>query len=438
MSQPLRLDRRRFLASTSAAVLGAGYFAGSLSAAESDSPNERLNIASIGTTGRAGSNLRGVATQNIVAMADVDDDLMAKAGEVYRSARRYRDFRTMLDKEAEHLDAVLVSTADHTHAAAAAMAMKLGKHVYCEKPLTHTVVEARTLADLAEEKKLVTQMGTQIHAGDNYRRVVELVQSGAIGPVREAHVWVGVDYAGKTFGKPQPAPKSLAWDLWLGPAPRRAYSEGVHPFNWRWFWDYGTGGLGDFGCHYMDLVHWALDLRSPTKVSAEGPKPHPLYTTSGLTVKWQYPARDKLPPVELTWYDGGRKPKQLADLKDAKGKPLDWKSGQLLVGSEGMIVSDYGKHLLLPVEKFADFKRPEPFIPNSIGHHAEWLRAIRSGGPTTCNFRYSGALTEAVLLGVAAYRSGETIDWDAEKLVCRGAEQAQHLMHTEYRQGWEL
>lgn len=438
MPQSPRLDRRRFLASTSAAVIGAGYFAGSLPAEESNSPNERLNIASIGTTGRAGSNLRGVATQNIVAMADVDDSLMAKAAELYRSARRYRDFRKMLDKEEANIDAVLVSTADHTHAVAAAMAMHQGKHVYCEKPLTHTVVEARTLADLAAENKLVTQMGTQIHAGDNYRRVVELVQSGAIGPVREVHVWVGVDYSGKTFGKPQPVPSHLAWDLWLGPTAKRPYSEGIHPFNWRWFWDYGTGGLGDFGCHYIDLVHWALDLRHPTKISAAGPKPHPHYTTSGLTVKWQHPARDKLPPVELTWYDGGKKPALLEELKDAAGKPLDWKSGQLFVGSEGMIISNYSKHMLLPVEKFADFQRPEPYIPDSIGHHAEWLNAIKTGGPTTCNFSYSGALTEAVLLGVAAYRSGETIEWDAEQLVCRGADRAQQLLHTEYRKGWQL
>ena len=437
ITMTMQTNRRQFLAG-SATALAAGYFVNPAPAKPSDSPNERLNIASVGTTGRAGANLRGVASQNIVAMADVDDNLIAKAAQLYPQARKYRDFRKMLEKEAGKIDAVLVSTADHTHAPAAAMAMKLGKHTYCEKPLTHTVYEARTLANLAKQHRLVTQMGTQIHAGTNYRRVVELVQSGAIGQVREVHVWVGVDYAGKKFGKPQPVPSHLAWDLWLGPAPKRAYCEGVHPFNWRYFWDYGTGGLGDFGCHYMDLVHWALDLRGPTKVSAAGPPPHPESTTSGLTVKYEYPARGKLPPVAMTWHDGGKKPKLLSKLRDKDGKPLAWKSGQLFVGSEGMIISDYGRHLLLPSAKFADFKRPEPFIPDSIGHHQEWIDAIKTGGPTTCNFDYSGALTEAVLLGVVAYRSGVDIEWDAANLKVTNSPQAQALIHTEYRKGWTL
>lgn len=432
------INRRTFVGTTGAALIRTGYFPGSLLAQVSTSPNERLNIAGIGTTGQAGADLGGMASQNIVALADVDDGLMAKGSARFPDARKYRDFRKMLEAEADKIDAVVVATPDHTHAPAAAMAMKLGKHVYCEKPLTHTVVEARRLAELAAKHKLVTQMGTQIHAGDNYRRVVELVQSGAIGPVSEVHVWVGVDYSGRSFGKPQPTPKNLDWDLWLGPATERPFSEDVHPFNWRWFWDYGTGGLGDFGCHYIDLVHWALDLRHPTKINASGPEPHPESTTSGLVVKWAYPAREKMPAVELTWYDGGKKPSRLAELKDADGKPLDWNSGQLFIGSEGMIVSDYGRHLLLPVDKFAAFKRPDPFIPASIGHHQEWIAAIKSGGPTTCNFSYSGALTEVVLLGVTSYRSGQAIEWDADNLTCRGAERAQQMLHTEYRKGWEL
>lgn len=325
------------------------------------------------------------------------------------------------------------------------MAMRMGKHVYCEKPLTHTVYEARKLAELAAEKKLVTQMGTQIHAGENYRRVVELVQSGAIGKINEMHVWVGVNYtSGRLITKKRPA--HVDWDLWLGPAMERPYCEAtingkhetVHPFHWRWFWDYGTGGLGDFGCHYMDLPHWALKLKHPTSIKATGPEPHPKATTAGIVVNYKYPARGDLPPVAMTWYDGGKKPKILSTLKDKTGKRLNWGSGQLFVGEKGMIISNYGRHMLLPVDKAAELKRPDPFISKSVGHHKEWIEAIKTGGTTTCNFDYSGALTEAVLLGVVSYRSGRSLKWDAENLKVTNSPEAQQLIHTEYRKGWTL
>ena len=408
---------------------------------------DKLNIASIGVHNRAAANLKGVATENIVALADIDRDLLEAAGEKYPNARRYRDYRVMLEKEAENLDAVVVSTPDHSHAPAASMAMKLKKHVYCEKPLAHTIYEARTLAELAAREGLVTQMGTQIHAEENYRLVVELVQSGAIGDVKEVHVWVGVDYSGRRLTTGGQEPSHVDWDLWLGPSPSRPYCEsvkedgsviGVHPFNWRWFWDYGTGSLGDFACHWMDLPHWALKLMHPSRISATGPTPLLESTSSGLVVTYEYPAREDMPPVTLKWYDGGKKPEILATLKDAKGEPLDRKSGQLFVGSEGMILSNYSEHMLLPVEKFAGFKPPDPFIPRSIGHHQEWIQAIKSGGSTTCNFDYSGALTEAVLLGVVSYRSGQTLEWDAPSLRVTNSAAAQQLIHKDYRKGWTL
>jgi predicted dehydrogenase len=291
---------------------------------------------------------------------------------------------------------------------------------------------------LAAKNKLVTQMGTQIHAGDNYREVVELIQAGAIGPVRTVHVWVNVTYTDAKFTTNTPAPANLDWDLWLGPAPARPYSEGVHPFHWRRFWDYGTGGLGDFGCHYMDLVHWALNLRAPTAVETKGPPVDPVSTPPWVIASYEYPARDSAPPVSLTWYDGGKKPDILGELKDAEGKPLDWQSGQLFIGDSGMLISDYGRHVLLPADKFKDYKRPEPTIPRSIGHHAEWINAVKTGGPTTCNFDYSGALTEAVLLGVASYKSGQRIEWDAANFKVTNSPEAQAFLHTEYRQGWSL
>lgn len=445
---PRQISRRRFV-QTTALTAAAGYFVNPIQAQPSNSPNERLNIACVGATGRAGADIAGVASQNIIAIADIDSDLLEKGCVSYPNANKYADFRVMLEKEADKIDAVVVGTADHTHAPAAAMAMRMKKHCYCEKPLTHTVYEARTLADLATENNLITQMGTQIHSLDNYRRVVELVETGAIGPIQEVHVWAGAVYTGGKFTTGTPAPKNVDWDLWLGPAVERPYSEGVHPFNWRRYWDYGTGTLGDFGCHYMDLVHWALKLRNPVTVSAQGPEFDPVSTPAWCIVDYEYPARGDLPPVKLTWYDSGKKPEQLADIM--KHQPLDQDgkqfgtednpiptSGQLFVGEKGTILSNYTQRSLIPAVDFLGFQAPEPYIPDSIGHHEEWVHAIKNGGPTTCNFDYSGALTESVLLGTVAYRSGEKIEWDSKNLKVTNSEKAQQLVHKEYRKGWTL
>ena len=426
-------------------MLASGYHVNPRPARASNSTLEKLNIAAIGTGNRAAANISGCASQNIVALADIDANFLGACGEKYQQTRKYRDFREMLEREGDKVDAVIVATPDHTHAPAAAMAMHMGKHTYCEKPLTHTVYEARKLAELAAAKGLVTQMGTQIHAGDNYRRVVELVESGTIGEIRECHVWVGVNYSGgKLLAKSKPT--YVDWDLWLGPANKREYIEStingehqtVHPYHWRWFWDYGNGGLGDFGCHYMDLAHWALKLRHPTSVSATGPEPEDEASTAGLIVKYKYPARGKLPPVDLTWYDGGKRPPMLSSYRGPDGEPLNWGSGQLFIGQHGAIVSDYSKHLLLPIYRATDFARPEPYIAPSLGHHNEWIDAIKNSGMTTCNFDYAGALTEAVLLGVASYRSGESLEWNAEQLRVTNSSAAQTWIHKEYRRGWTL
>lgn len=442
------VSRRRFLSSTaaSAAALSLGAYVNPAAAQQSNSPNQRLRIAGVGTTNRAAEDLKGLASEEIVALADVDDNNMAKGSMPYSQARKYKDFRIMLEKEAGNIDAVMVGTADHTHAPAAAMALRLGKHVYCEKPLTHTVFEARTLANLAKEKKLITQMGTQIHAGDNYRRVVELIKAGAIGKVNEVHVWVTAKYTGGKFTTGAPVPAGLDWDLWLGPAQQRPYSEGVHPFTWRNFWDYGTGALGDFGCHYMDLVHWALDLRAPTTVSAEGPPVDAVSPPEWCVAHYEYPARGEQPPVKLHWYDSGKQPEIAKTLKIREKpnagelKPIGevFKGAQLFIGSEGMLISDYNKHRLFPEEKFADYKAPEQTIAKSIGHHKEFIEAIKGNGKTLCNFDYSGALTEAVLLGTVAYRSGQKIEWDAATLKVKNSPAAQQLIHKEYRKGWTL
>jgi predicted dehydrogenase len=432
-----QVSRRDFIA-TSTAALAAGLFVNPLRAADSKSPNEKLNIACVGTAGQAGWNISNLQSENIVALCDVDSNYLGAAAQKYSQAKQFRDFRQMLDKEGKNIDAVLVATSDHVHAPATAMALRMGKHVYCEKPLTHTVPEARLMAELAKKAKVATQMGTQIHAGDNYRRTVELVQGGAIGPVKEVHVWVGGAWANGRFNTGTPVPANLDWDLWLGPATERPYTNNVHPAHWRDFWEYGGGHLADLGCHRIDLAHWALDLRHPTACRAEGPEVHPDGCPAWLIVNWDYPARGSLPPVRLTWYHGGKQPDLLKTIKTKDGQPVNWGNGVLFVGDQGMLYSDYGNHVLLPEEKYADFKRPAQTIPASIGHHQEWIQACKTGSPTTCNFDYSGALTEAVLLGNVAYRCGQALAWDAAKLKATNTTEADKFLNKAYRKGWDV
>jgi predicted dehydrogenase len=424
-------NRREFLlqiaAGSAAVALGSPAIARAKLAA-----NEKLNIGIIGTSGRALGNIDGVQGENIVAVCDIDDLLLGRASERFPGAKAYTDFRKLLEQSG--IDAVVISTADHTHAPAAAAALRLGKHVYCEKPLTHSVYEARTIAELAAKAKVATQMGTQIHASDNYRRVVELIRSGAIGPVREAHVWCGKTWSGGERPKDTPpVPKTLHWDLWLGPAPERPYHPTYQPANWRRWWDFGSGTLGDMACHYMDLPFWALDLRHPTSVESEGPPVHPETTPTWMVVRYEFPARGEQAPVVLTWSDGGKRPPILSEKKFP-----EWGDGVLFVGDKGMLLADYDRRVLLPDSQFRDFQPPPRTIPDSIGHHAEWILACKDGRPTTCNFDYSGALTEAVLLGNTAYRAGRKLTWDAAKLQAVGYPDAERYIRREYRKGWTL
>ena len=433
------VTRRTFLLG-SLATVGTGL-SSRRAWAQAASANSKLNVGVVGVAGRGGANLGGVSKENIVALCDVDARNIARAAKRFPQARTFADFRRMLDKVGKELDAVVVSTPDHTHAPAAAMAMRMGKHCYCEKPLTHSVRECRTLIELAAKNKLATQMGTQIHAGGNYRRVVELVRSGAIGPVGEVHVWHTVSYGGGDRPKDTPAvPDYLNWDLWLGPAPQRPYHGCYLPGRWRGWSDFGTGGLGDFGCHYMDLPFWALKLRHPTTVEVDGPKPHPESTPRWLMIRYEFPARGQMPPVKMTWSDGGKQPQKVKDVLATltADQRKRWRCGVLFVGSKGMVLANYGTRVLLPKAKFADFQPPAETIPRSIGHHREWIEACKTGGTTTCNFDYSGTLTEAVLLGVVGYRAGEKLTWDAKALKVTNCPKANDYLHREYRKGWTL
>jgi predicted dehydrogenase len=445
LDQP-RPSRRQFGRSAAAAAVGA-FAAPAVSRARN--VNESLRIAAIGVGGRGAANLQGVSSETIVALCDVYEPAIERASRRHPHARRVRDFRRLYD-HANEFDAVVVSTTEHTHAFATLPALQLGKHVYCEKPLTRDVHEARVIRQAAEKAKVATQMGTQIHASDNYRRVVELIQTGAIGPVRECHVWVGrawgrqspedakkyrdiVTVTERPSGS-TPVPEGLDWDLWLGPAPARPFHEVYFPGpKWYRWWDFANGTMSDLGSHWVDLPFWALKLDAPKTVEAFGPPPHPEIAPGSMHVTYEYGPRGDLPPVRLTWYQGADKPEPWS-----KGEIPNWDSGVLFVGPKGQLLSDYGKHVLLPESAFKDFQRPKPFIEKSLGHYAEWIHACKTGAPTTCHFGYSGLLTEANHLGNVAYRAGKKLEWDAAKMTTPNAPEAEAFLKREYRKGWSL
>jgi predicted dehydrogenase len=433
------LTRRQFLGSAAAAGAALASAHGRLFA-DDKSPNEKLNLACIGVANKGWDNIANLRSQNIVALCDVDAKYLGTAAMQFPNATQYRDYRKMFDAEHKRIDAVVISTADHSHAPATALALTLGKHVYCEKPLTHTVAEARTVAGLANKNKLVTQMGTQIHAEENYRRVVEVIQSGAIGPVREVFNWCNKGWSNGRFKESdQPAPEHFDWDLWLGPARKRPFCVDIHPANWRRFWEYGSGTFGDMAAHVIDLPFWALNLRYPTTVTARGPEVHPDGAPSWCVADYEFPARGDLPAVSFHWSDGGEHYDLVKTTKDYSDKPLSgWGLGILFVGDKGMLAADYDHYQLFPKEKFEGYQPPSPTIPRSIGHWNEWARACKTGGATTCNFDYSGALTETILLGVVAYRTGKRLEWDAKNLKVTNEPKANDYLTKEYRKGWEV
>jgi hypothetical protein len=411
--------------------------------------NDKLNVAIIGAGGRGRSNTKGVASENIVALCDVNERNLDAAAAAYPNARKEVDFRKLFDRP-RAFDAVVVSTCEHTHAMATMLALKHKKHVYCEKPLTHDVFEARQIRLAAAEAGVATQMGIQIHTGENYRRVVELIQTGAIGAVREAHVWVSrawgwqseeaakrnkdIVFVTERPRESMPVPAGLHWDLWIGPAPYRPFHEVYFPGpKWYRWWDFGNGTMSDLGSHYNDLAFWALNLDYPRTIEASGPPPHPEIAPASMQATYEFGPRGDRPPVRLTWYQGENKP----DLWK-QGKIPQWGSGHLFVGDKGMLLSDYGKHVLLPENEFADFQRPEPFLPRVESPYAEWLAACKTGSSTGANFEYSGWLTETNHLGNVAYRVAKKLEWDPEQLRATNAPEADPYLHCEYRKGWEL
>ena len=442
-----RTPRREFLFDA-AALAGGLSFATSIHAQDpSDGgANDKLNLAFVGPGGRGGANLQGLASENVVALCDVDEVRAQPAFAQYPKANRYHDFREMLDKE-ESLDAVVVSTPDHTHAAAAITAMRRGLHVYCEKPLAHSIYEVRQMRDEAKKAGVVTQMGTQGHAMEGTRRAVEVIRAGAIGEVKELHVWTDRPIGLWPQGEDRPAetpppPKSLAWDLWLGPAPKRPYHPVYVPFKWRGRWDFGTGAIGDMGVHNLDTAFWALKLGLPKtaelvesdRKTADCP---PLWSI----IEMHYPARGKMPPVKLTFYDGKKLPP--AELFHGEEIPTN---GSLVVGSQGTLftrtwhggLGPEDMFLLLPKKEFVDYQLPVATLPRTRDHHFEFIQACKGGPPTESHFEYASKLTEGLLIGSLAIRTGKRIEWDAENMKAIGCPEADRFIHPEFRPGWSV
>jgi len=432
-----RISRRQFLHGSAVAVAFVIVPRHVLGGPRHVPPSEKLNIASIGCGGMGASDIGQVSTENIVALCDVDVKHAAGTFERFPQARKYRDFRRVLEKEQAHIDAVTVSTPDNTHAVAAMMAIKMGKHVYCQKPLCHDVFEVRKLTEAARRHKVMTQMGIQLHAQDCVRYVVEFIKSGVIGKVRRVDIWSGKNWGGGTRPTEEPSvPKWLRWDLWLGPAPWRPYHPTYLPGNWRRWWDFGTGCLGDMGCHIIDPAWWALDLTYPTSVEANpGPFNKETYPQKTI-VRWEFPARGDLPPVTVTWYDGANKPPRPKELKEERKLPGQ---GGLYYGDKGTLLAPHGGNpRLIPESRMKDFKMPEPFLGRGTNHYREWVKACKGGPKPLANFDYAGPLTETILLGNIAARAGEKLQWDGANLKVTNMSEANRFLRREYRQGWTL
>lgn len=457
------LTRRRFLCASSAAagcfivprsVLGGQRRQDTRSV--NVPPSERLNIAGVGLGARGLGNIEKCEGANIVALCDVDWRTAATAFESYPDAAKYRDFRTMLDKE-KRIDAIVVSTPDHTHAVIAAAAMKCEKHVYVESPLAHDVWETRELARLADETGVTTQMGNERHSGAGIRRAVEMIWGDGLGPIKEIHCWTNRPQWPQGMGRPKkksPLPPGLAWDLWLGPASERTYDPAYHPYRWRGWLDFGTGALGATGCQLLDVAFWGLKLGEAKSFSVEAESTGTNGETypNESTIRYRFPARGDLPPVEITWYDGGRqptRPKQLPYLREVGS------NGSIFVGEEhtmmfgptvfGTTPGQVGPRTMPEFAQIKDKRPYEKIAPVKEGdwtkgnrHIQEWISACKTGKQPCASFEYSAPLTEMVLLGNAALLSGTPIEWDSKKQQITNAPKANHFIRKEYRKGWSL
>jgi len=430
----MRHPNRRDMLKTSAAV-GAGFWLGTAPKARAASAGEKLNVACIGVGGRGGANVGGVSGENMVAVCDVDEKRAGANFTKFPKAKKYQDFRKMLDEMDKSIDAVVISTPDHTHFHAARQAMLMGKHVYCEKPLAHSAWECRELTKLAKKMDVATQLGNQRHAYGGMRRIVEAVRGGVIGEIKEVYCFIGGSRGMPAVPTEFPAvPAHLNWDLWLGPAKARPYSPAYCPYNWRFWWDFGTAETGNWGCHILDIPFWALKLKYPTRVDLdEVPEAaiDPQRTPKGMKTRLEFPAEDGHGPLALHWWHGSSK--EVFEKYNANGG-----GNTLFVGTKGTITADFNRHST----KMNDGSEPakvEETIAPSPGFHKEWIDACKGGPRASCDFvDYTGPLAEAVLLANAACRAGGGFDWDVEKFEASGNPKVDDYIFPDFREGWKV
>jgi len=430
-----QFSRRTFVQGT--VGLGVAGVTAALPRRSMAAASSEVHIGCVGVGGKGWSDMEETSAGNqIVAICDVDEARLAKAAEKFPKAKRYTDWRKLLEQT--DIDAVTVSIPDHMHAPVTMSALQAGKHTYTQKPLSHSVFEARQLAAAAKKHKAVTQMGIQHHSNTFFKTAVRLVQDGVIGKVSDVHVWTdrpnGFWEQNKDRGPSKPTPDQLHWNNWLGVAPERPYADGYHPFHWRAFWDFGTGALGDMGCHGMDPVVTALELAAPTMIVPTGPLPNAETGPAWSILKYSFPATKwTVGPLEMTWYDGAKlPPRELFEIGSAE-KILE--NGILFIGEKGQLLVDYfNPPKLLPQGDFAETKIDPAPIDN---HYTQWTDAIKGIVKTSCPFDYSGPLTETVLLGNVAVRTGKPVQWDAKSMRC-DSDAANAMLHREYRDGWQV
>ena len=402
-------------------------------------PSEKLILAGVGIGGMGKNYIDSVNSENIAFLCDVNDIQAEHTYKAYPKAKIYRDFRKMLDEE-KSIDGVVIGAPDHTHTVVAMKALGMGKHVYCAKPLTRTIHEARTLTEAAAKAGVATQMSVQSDASEDQRIVCEWIADGAIGSVREVHVWSDRPIWPQGLDRPKdtpPIPKGIDWDLWLGPAPHRPYHSAYVPFKWRGWCDFGTGALGDMGCHSLAHVFKALNLGPPECVYASSTRPYKETFPAASIVNYEFPARGEKPAVKLTWYDGGLKPPRPDELENNRNLSS---SGLIFTGDKGSMLCGFaaGDPKLLPESKMRDYKIPPKTLPRSVGHYKEWVEACKGGKPAGCNFSFGGPLTEAVLLGNIALRTEGKLYWDAKSMLLTNSNEANRYTQEPYRPGWTL
>lgn len=470
-SENQRISRREFIGGATAAAAFMAVPRYVLGGAGHVPPSEKLNIAVIGTGGQGVQNIKALLQHpdvQVMAVCDVTEQAdysrfyyggtagrrpaleliqenyaSQKSTENYKPCTCYIDFRIMLEKE-KAIDAMLIATPDHIHAIATMAAIKNGKHVYCEKPLTRSIYEARKIAEAARQAGVATQMGNQGHSDEGIRLTCEWIWDGAIGPVREVHAWsgTGLDWSGFRTERPTetpPIPTEMDWDLWLGPAPKRPYHPAYAPYNWRGWWDFGTGAIGDMACHNLDPAFWALKLGHPVSVEGRATNNSPETTPFASIVYYQFPARQDMPPVKVTWYSGGimpPRPDELEPGRDLTGGG----NGILFVGDKGKIMCPGwgGSPRIIPEAKMREYKLPPKTIPRTDGHHRDWINACKGGRRASSNFDYAGPMTEVILLGNVALRTGEKLSWDGANMKATNCPEADKYVRPEYHNGWTL